>query len=166
MERRNLEILAKLRVFTTQTYKHINSGEGGIITTNDPKVAARCVILSGSYMLDRHEPTSSVYRDVKLETPNCSARLDNLRQQSYDQLIDLDMNIIAERALPCCRGRTEAQKFKRLNDPIMRSLLALFQFRHVAPRRKRNTPFIEGVFKEELKSNGLDRKNLSIYKSL
>ena len=31
----------KVACFSTQTYKHINSGEGGIITTNDPKVAAR-----------------------------------------------------------------------------------------------------------------------------
>ncbi len=87
----------KVACFSTQTYKHINSGEGGIITTNDPKVAARSVILSGSYMLfDRHvaSPPSSVYRDVKLETPNCSARLDNLRAAILrPQLIDLDMNI-------------------------------------------------------------------------
>jgi len=37
--------------FSTQTYKHINSGEGGLLTTNDDKIMARAIIHSGSYML-------------------------------------------------------------------------------------------------------------------
>ena len=68
--------------FSTQTYKHINSGEGGLLTTDDADLAARAVILSGSYMLyTRHgaAPTDEVFRMVRLETPNCSARIDNLR---------------------------------------------------------------------------------------
>ncbi|MGB0440637.1 MAG: DegT/DnrJ/EryC1/StrS family aminotransferase, partial [Paracoccaceae bacterium] len=41
--------------FSTQTYKHINSGEGGLLVTDDDALAARAVMLSGSYMLyDRH----------------------------------------------------------------------------------------------------------------
>jgi dTDP-4-amino-4,6-dideoxygalactose transaminase len=68
--------------FSTQTYKHMNSGEGGLITTEDPLIAARAVILSGSYMLyERHgaAPSADVFKTVRLETPNCSARIDNLR---------------------------------------------------------------------------------------
>ena len=37
--------------FSTQTYKHINSGEGGLITTNDPEIMAKSIALSGSYMM-------------------------------------------------------------------------------------------------------------------
>ncbi|WP_376878216.1 DegT/DnrJ/EryC1/StrS family aminotransferase [Albirhodobacter sp. R86504] len=68
--------------FSTQTYKHMNSGEGGLLTSDDPDFMARATILSGSYMLfDRHGagPATEVYDDIKLDTPNCSARMDNLR---------------------------------------------------------------------------------------
>jgi sulfopropanediol 3-dehydrogenase len=37
--------------FSTQTYKHINSGEGGLLVSDDPTFIARAVIYSGSYML-------------------------------------------------------------------------------------------------------------------
>ena len=68
--------------FSTQTYKHLNSGEGGFLTTDDPEVMARAILLSGSYMLfERHEaaPEVAVFKDIKLDTPNYSGRMDNLR---------------------------------------------------------------------------------------
>lgn len=68
--------------FSTQTYKHINSGEGGFITSDDEELMARATILSGSYMLyGRHDavPADDVFDRVRLETPNCSGRMDNLR---------------------------------------------------------------------------------------
>ncbi|MBF0279478.1 MAG: DegT/DnrJ/EryC1/StrS family aminotransferase [SAR324 cluster bacterium] len=68
--------------FSTQTYKHINSGEGGFITTDDPELIARAIIRSGSYMLyDRHDasPEASYFTNIRLDTPNCSGRMDNLR---------------------------------------------------------------------------------------
>lgn len=68
--------------FSTQTYKHVNSGEGGFITTDDEELAARATILSGSYMLyGRHAavPAGDVFDRVRLDTPNCSGRMDNLR---------------------------------------------------------------------------------------
>jgi dTDP-4-amino-4,6-dideoxygalactose transaminase len=34
--------------YSTQTYKHMNSGEGGLLVTDDPEVAARATMLSGS----------------------------------------------------------------------------------------------------------------------
>ena len=72
----------KVACFSTQTYKHINSGEGGLITTDDPEIAARCIIHSGSYMLyERHgaAPPPEAFESIKLETPNYSGRLDNIR---------------------------------------------------------------------------------------
>ena len=60
----------------------MNSGEGGFLTTNDPHVAARAVVSSGSYMLyGRHGaiPAEDVFEDVKLHAPNYSRRMDHLR---------------------------------------------------------------------------------------
>jgi len=68
--------------YSTQTYKHMNSGEGGFIICDDAPLMARATILSGSYMLyGRHlaSPPEQVFREVRLETPNCSGRMDNLR---------------------------------------------------------------------------------------
>jgi dTDP-4-amino-4,6-dideoxygalactose transaminase len=68
--------------FSTQTYKHINSGEGGLLTSDNAAFMARATMLSGSYMLyDRHGagPAPETYADIRLDTPNMSARMDNLR---------------------------------------------------------------------------------------
>ncbi|GHF50029.1 DegT/DnrJ/EryC1/StrS family aminotransferase [Seohaeicola zhoushanensis] len=68
--------------YSTQTYKHMNSGEGGLLVTDDEDLAARAVILSGSYMLyDRHRaaPGPEAFERVKYVTPNISGRMDNLR---------------------------------------------------------------------------------------
>ena len=68
--------------YSTQTYKHLNSGEGGFLVTDDPDIMARAVMLSGSYMLyDRHlaAPDRSVFEAVKYDTPNVSGRMDHLR---------------------------------------------------------------------------------------
>ncbi|WP_238369134.1 DegT/DnrJ/EryC1/StrS family aminotransferase [Heliomarina baculiformis] len=68
--------------YSCQTYKHINSGEGGFLVTDDEELAARAIILSGSYMLyERHlaAPAPEVFAQIKYETPNVSGRMDNLR---------------------------------------------------------------------------------------
>ncbi|MBZ4022393.1 aminotransferase [Rhodobacter sp. TJ_12] len=68
--------------YSTQTYKHMNSGEGGLIVSDDPVAMARMILLSGSYMLfDRHRatPPPEVFEGLKYNTPNVSGRMDNLR---------------------------------------------------------------------------------------
>jgi len=68
--------------YSTQTYKHMNSGEGGLLVTDDPELAARAVLLSGSYMLfarHRAAPPAEVFEALKLDVPNVSSRMDNLR---------------------------------------------------------------------------------------
>jgi dTDP-4-amino-4,6-dideoxygalactose transaminase len=68
--------------FSTQTYKHMNSGEGGLLVSDDPDFTARATILSGSYMLfGRHGagPEPEHFDDARLDMPNTSARMDNLR---------------------------------------------------------------------------------------
>ena len=68
--------------FSTQTYKHMNSGEGGLLVTDDPDLIARAIIYSGSYMLyERHtsRPGMDVFEGIKTMVPNYSSRMDNLR---------------------------------------------------------------------------------------
>jgi dTDP-4-amino-4,6-dideoxygalactose transaminase len=83
--------------YSCQTYKHVNSGEGGLLITDDAEVAARAIMLSGSYMLyERHlaAPSPEVFERVKYETPNISGRMDNLRAAILrPQLADLDRQV-------------------------------------------------------------------------
>ena len=82
LERRVSGYFGLAGCFSTQTYKHMNSGEGGLLTSNDPDFMARAIILSGSYMLyERHgaAPREVLPSGIRLNTPNCSARMDNLR---------------------------------------------------------------------------------------
>ena len=68
--------------FSTQTYKHINSGEGGLLVSDDPNFMARATVLSGSYMLyDRHGagPGRNSFEAPRYDMANLSARMDNLR---------------------------------------------------------------------------------------
>ncbi|MFK7838143.1 MAG: DegT/DnrJ/EryC1/StrS family aminotransferase [Sulfitobacter sp.] len=83
----------KVGCYSCQTYKHVNSGEGGLFVTDDPEVAARAVMLSGSYMMyERHlaGPPAEAFDQVRYETPNISGRMDNLRAAILrPQLADL-----------------------------------------------------------------------------
>lgn len=87
----------RVACFSTQTYKHINSGEGGLLTTNDAELASRAVVTSGFYMnYGAHGaiPDEEVFQQTRLESPNCSARLDNLRAALIRaQLPGLDDNV-------------------------------------------------------------------------
>lgn len=72
----------KFGCFSTQTYKHVNSGEGGLLISDDADGMARAIMLSGSYMLfDTHRaaPSPETFAQIKYQTPNISGRMDNLR---------------------------------------------------------------------------------------
>ncbi|MBU2944124.1 DegT/DnrJ/EryC1/StrS family aminotransferase [Shimia thalassica] len=83
--------------FSTQTYKHANSGEGGLLVSDDDELMAKAIMLSGSYMLyERHlaRPPMEVFENVKYETPNISGRMDHLRAAILrPQLRDLDQQV-------------------------------------------------------------------------
>lgn len=80
--------------FSTQTYKHINSGEGGFLISPHDDMMARAIMYSGSYMMfDKHQaaPPKSAFDSIRYETPNYSGRMDNLRAAMLrPQLADLD----------------------------------------------------------------------------
>ena len=68
--------------YSTQTYKHINSGEGGLLICDGAQDMARAIMLSGSYMLfEKHRaaPPVETFAQIKYQTPNISGRMDNLR---------------------------------------------------------------------------------------
>ena len=67
--------------FSLQSYKHANSGEGGLLVTHDADLAAQAVLLSGSYMLYASHvarPGLDVFERWKYHTPNFSLRMGNL----------------------------------------------------------------------------------------
>jgi dTDP-4-amino-4,6-dideoxygalactose transaminase len=68
--------------YSMQTYKHMNSGEGGFLISDDAEIMARAILLSGSYMLyakHRAAPPEEVFQRVRMQMPNVSGRMDNLR---------------------------------------------------------------------------------------
>jgi dTDP-4-amino-4,6-dideoxygalactose transaminase len=68
--------------FSTQTYKHMNSGEGGLLVASDAGFMARATMLSGSYMMyARHGagPGEADFDSAKYHMPNGSARMDAVR---------------------------------------------------------------------------------------
>ncbi len=83
--------------FSTQTYKHVNSGEGGFLVSEDAEIMARAIVMSGSYMLyERHgaAPGAQAFAEIRYEAPNLSTRMDNLRAAILrPQLARLDDNI-------------------------------------------------------------------------
>jgi len=87
----------RVACFSTQTYKHINSGEGGFLVAADANVMRRAIVHSGSYMLyDKHlaGPAPQSYGADRLNTPNYSGRMDNLRAAILrPQLRQLDANV-------------------------------------------------------------------------
>jgi len=86
----------QVAAFSLQTYKHMNTGEGGLVVTDDAEIAARLIMHSGSYMLyERHgaAPAPEVFEQVRLTSANMSGRMDNLRAAiGLAQLPGLDEN--------------------------------------------------------------------------
>jgi dTDP-4-amino-4,6-dideoxygalactose transaminase len=88
----------KVGCYSTQTYKHINSGEGGLLVTDDDDVAAQAILMSGCYMMyDQHilKPAPEVFERWKYVTPNFSMRMSNLAAS----LLRPQIGQLADRAL-------------------------------------------------------------------
>lgn len=85
--------------YSCQTYKHVNSGEGGLLICDDDTIMARAIMMSGSYMIyakHRAGPPPAAFEDVRLVTPNISGRMDNLRAAILrPQLRNLDAQCAA-----------------------------------------------------------------------
>ena len=67
--------------FSLQSYKHANAGEGGLLVSNDPDMAAKAILYSGSYMLyaqHKARPDLSYFEKHRSRIPNLSLRMSNL----------------------------------------------------------------------------------------
>lgn len=73
----------KIACFSSQSYKLINSGEGGLVATSDERVAAYCILAAGSYeqLYKKHSSRpfdDELFEELKPHVPNFSLRMNNL----------------------------------------------------------------------------------------
>ena len=77
---RKIGTIGKIGCFSFQSYKLVNAGEGGILITDDPEVAARCVIMSGAYESNwkKHPGMQNSYMLWQNKLPLYNMRMQNL----------------------------------------------------------------------------------------
>ena len=77
---RNIGTIGRVGCFSFQSYKLVNAGEGGILVTDDPEVAARAVIMSGAYETNwkKHPGMQNSYMLWQNKLPLYNLRMQNL----------------------------------------------------------------------------------------
>lgn len=77
---RNIGTIGKVGCFSFQSYKLVNAGEGGIMVTNDPELAARAIIMSGAYEENwkKHPGLSNSCAHWQNKLPLYNLRMQNL----------------------------------------------------------------------------------------
>ncbi|SLN48031.1 DegT/DnrJ/EryC1/StrS family aminotransferase [Roseisalinus antarcticus] len=77
---RNIGTIGKIGCFSFQSYKLLNSGEGGIMVTDDPDIIAAAVIMSGAYEHNwkKHPVLHAAFAKVQNTLPLYNLRLSNL----------------------------------------------------------------------------------------
>lgn len=77
---RNIGTLGKVGCFSFQSYKLVNAGEGGILITDDPEIAARAIIMSGAYEQNwkKHPGLQNSFGHWQNRLPLYNLRMQNL----------------------------------------------------------------------------------------
>ena len=77
---RAIGTLGKIGCFSFQSYKLVNAGEGGILVTDDPELAARAVIMSGAYEENwkKHAGFQNSFCQWQNKLPLYNMRMNNL----------------------------------------------------------------------------------------
>lgn len=77
---RNIGTIGKIGCFSFQSYKLVNAGEGGILITDDPELAARAVIMSGAYEENwkKHPGLQNSFGHWQNKLPLYNMRMQNL----------------------------------------------------------------------------------------
>jgi len=74
--------VGKVAAISAQSYKMINSGEGGFLLTDDPLIAAKTAVYAGAYegLAGKHTtvPGPEVFGDLPTQIPNYSVRMSGL----------------------------------------------------------------------------------------
>jgi dTDP-4-amino-4,6-dideoxygalactose transaminase/ubiquinone/menaquinone biosynthesis C-methylase UbiE len=132
----------EIACFSTQSYKLLNSGEGGLIATNNEQFAAYCILAAGSYekLYKKHlarPDDDNLFEKLKPHVPNFSLRMSNLTaavlrpqmeylehkissgQQRYDCLIET-LSSVRNIYIP-----SPLEKVKRAPDSLQFNLVGL-----------------------------------------
>jgi dTDP-4-amino-4,6-dideoxygalactose transaminase len=77
---RNIGTLGRIGCFSFQSYKLVNAGEGGILITDDPELAARAIIMSGAYEQNwkKHPGLQNSFGHWQNKLPLYNMRMQNL----------------------------------------------------------------------------------------
>jgi len=77
---RKIGTLGRVGCFSFQSYKLVNSGEGGILVTDDPEIAARAIIMSGAYEHNwkKHPGMQNSFHHWQNKLPLYNMRMNNL----------------------------------------------------------------------------------------
>jgi dTDP-4-amino-4,6-dideoxygalactose transaminase len=77
---RRIGTLGRIGCFSFQSYKLLNSGEGGMLVTDDPELAARAVMMSGAYERNwqKHPVDQAAFARWQNRLPLYNLRLGNL----------------------------------------------------------------------------------------
>jgi dTDP-4-amino-4,6-dideoxygalactose transaminase len=131
---------------------HLNSGEGGFLASSDPEITASSVLYSGSCMLyEKHPdmPANELLTGRRLETPNYSGCMDNLRAASLRvQLRSLDENYRRGNELYAVieQGCGRLREFRCRCGLCMKGLLAaLFSFHCRAGANSKSHPSLRNA---------------------
>ena len=109
---KNIGTIGKIGCFSFQSYKLVNAGEGGILITDDPEIAARCVIMSGAYEQNwkKHPGMQNSFNYWQNKLPLYNMRMQNLSAA----VIRPQLPLIAERV---AKGRAGHDRVAdRLNE--------------------------------------------------
>ena len=144
--------------FSTQSDKSLNSGEGGFLITDDSRLFARAVVLSGAYegRFRRHFPDGQAPLATDLDLPVLSFRMDEIRAA----LLRAEMKRLPIRV----------ERFRRNYEHVARALADLPQIairQPVAPGAHLGEAFVFRVpvgdaswFARALRSEGIDARNI------
>jgi dTDP-4-amino-4,6-dideoxygalactose transaminase len=77
---RKIGTIGRVGCFSFQSYKLVNAGEGGILVTDDPELAARAVIMSGAYEHNwkKHPGLQNSFHHWQNRLPLYNTRMQNL----------------------------------------------------------------------------------------
>lgn len=77
---KNIGTIGKVGCFSFQSYKLVNAGEGGIMITDDPEIAARAIIMSGAYETNwkKHPGLTNSCAHWQNKLPLYNLRMQNL----------------------------------------------------------------------------------------
>lgn len=77
---RKVGTIGKIGCFSFQSYKLVNAGEGGVLITDDPELAARAIIMSGAYEQNwkKHPGLQNSFGHWQNRLPLYNMRMQNL----------------------------------------------------------------------------------------